>query len=463
MSTDAAAELRRERDLYRMLLEAERVSDVADVLRRVLAHAVEAVGAARGYVAVFPARDARDAPPLWSCAHACSPADVATMHALVSTSVIDDTLRTRRITSIASALGDPRYHDAASVLTNRITSVICAPLGTDHRGVLYLQDRVGGGVFSTAHERATAHLAELASPLVDRVIASVVLPERSAAGTGAPWHRAGSFADVLGTSAAFEDVLAALWARRGDRSPLWLVGPRGAGKALLARELHRATAADAWSEVDGRARTCPVPAGGTLLVRRLECLPEDAQRTLWRDALARGVRLLVTSRGDDGVAPDVRGALAPGRIDVPGWGDRGDDAARMVDHLGRREADRLGVAWRGAEPAALDELVRGLVASGPDEVGQRLSTALASAPGRPLAASDLPSPPTAEGRAVTDLFEGSLRPWRDARHAFQAAYLEHALRLHDRDPDATAAALGMSRSRLYEAIRQFRVGEGDGG
>jgi len=71
------------------------------------------------------------------------------IRASVSRGIVAQAIGEGRTLETASAQGDPRFKDLASVRRNEIEAVLCAPVGTRPPiGVVYLQGRVRPGPFS---------------------------------------------------------------------------------------------------------------------------------------------------------------------------------------------------------------------------------------------------------------------------------------------------------------------------
>ena len=156
--SDELGRMKRERDLYRALLELGGQERLEPLLERALALVVDITGATQGYLEVRdPGSD--DKAATWWMGHACSPAEVDEIRASVSRGIIAEALASGRTILTHSALLDERFRNRESVRARKIEAVICAPIGGDaSRGVVYLQGRAAPGVFTDeAREHAEAH------------------------------------------------------------------------------------------------------------------------------------------------------------------------------------------------------------------------------------------------------------------------------------------------------------------
>src|SRR4051812_27022829 len=102
--------LRRERDLYRALLDLGHHEEVEPFLDKALALIVDMVGARRGYLELTDEPASAGNAHFW-IARGCSNDDVAEIRDAFSRGVIAEALATGRTIVTASALLDPRFRD----------------------------------------------------------------------------------------------------------------------------------------------------------------------------------------------------------------------------------------------------------------------------------------------------------------------------------------------------------------
>src|SRR5206468_3985221 len=159
---------RRERDLYRRLLDLGEQNELEPFLREALALVVEVVGARQGYLEVHDDEDRVGDRP-WCIAHGFSAGEVEGIRAAISRGIIAHALPTGQTIVTPSALLDPRFRERDSVRMGRIEAVVCAPIGSDPPlGVLYLQGREQPGAFSE-EDRSNAELfSRHLAPLAER-------------------------------------------------------------------------------------------------------------------------------------------------------------------------------------------------------------------------------------------------------------------------------------------------------
>ena len=159
MTVDAAEleRLRRERDLYRSLLELGDLDDLPAFLGRAIALVVETSGAEQGYLELYGAGrgEAGDdgASPL-CVAHGFSGEELDGVRRSLSTGILAEALATGKTMATASAVDDPRFAGFASVQAGRIRAVLCAPIALRVDGGLGASlgfAEVGAGLFDSNH------------------------------------------------------------------------------------------------------------------------------------------------------------------------------------------------------------------------------------------------------------------------------------------------------------------------
>ncbi|MGM0574669.1 MAG: helix-turn-helix domain-containing protein [Myxococcota bacterium] len=276
----------------------------------------------------------------------------------------------------------------------------------------------------------------------------------------------GRFPTVAGRSRPIREALDRLGHLASTTLPVVLEGPSGSGRRHLARALQ--------AHQSGSPERCPVldaglvppdamedtlrrleaeAAGGSFVVAHAEQLTPGAASTLVSRAEGgdlRGRLVITLHRDADGpVADALRRAFAPGRVVVPGLGERTEDLPQLIDALavacGRRP-EHIGTgaravlarrSWPGHVAELRDLLARAIVRAGKGHVlPEHLEAAEADA-------------------ASTSLSESLDLGYHDAVRDFRRQLLRHALTTTEGNRTRAAELLGVQRTYFMRLIRDL--------
>ncbi|WP_437283223.1 sigma 54-interacting transcriptional regulator [Sorangium sp. So ce375] len=228
--------MRRERDLYRKLVELGGNNEIEPFLEEALALVVDIAGARRGYLEIRDDGAGAGKTPFW-IARGCTDEDIAGVRAQLSHGVMAQAVASGKTIVTSSALNDPRFRDRGSVRAHRIEAVLCAPIGADPPiGVLYLQDRVQPGPFRDEDRTHVELLARHVATLADRLL----LRRRSteSANPTLPFRQKLRADGLRGRSPALARLFQQLVLVAPLDVSVLLLGPTGSGKTAVARVLH---------------------------------------------------------------------------------------------------------------------------------------------------------------------------------------------------------------------------------
>ena len=234
-SPEDATTLRRERDLYRRLLELAHETASQRFLEEALALLVDAIGADQGYVELYDDPE-RTEEPRWWRAHGLSAERIPDVRRTISRGIIAAAVGSGRTIVTPDALVDQRWQGRESIRRGSVRAVVCSPIGDDPpRGVVYLTADPGRP-FSEDDRRCVELVTRHLAPLVDRLVLQQRLDDSRDA-TRAFRERL-RLDGLIGRSAAMADVLREVAISAPSSKTVLLTGDTGTGKSEIARVIH---------------------------------------------------------------------------------------------------------------------------------------------------------------------------------------------------------------------------------
>jgi len=417
-----------------------------------------------------------------------------------SRSVIAETLATGE-TILTSALVDPRFQDQGSVRSQALDAVLCMPIGRSPiLGVVYLQDRVDGGMFSQRDQRRLEAFARHVAPLAERLLMRL-RQERAADATLAVRQQLRA-ESLIGRSQALAGALGrAALAAQVDVNVL-LTGPSGSGKTALARIIHAnstrskgrfvelncgtlkpelvanelfGSAAGGHSTAN-RDREGKVHAarGGTLFLDEIGDLPADAQvsllhllseRTYYqvggtevRNADVRVVAAtnqdLVAAVAEKRFREDLYYRLNVFPIRMPALEERRADLALLANHFCQRAALRNNLPPLQLTAGALALIENADWPGNVRELENAIEAAVILAFGEGSAQVERRHfGGTGEAAAAVSKSE----TYSAAMRRFQHGLVMDALNKHGWNVRATASSLDIARAHLYNLMSTLGI------
>ena len=207
-----------------------------DVLEAVLDAALDALGAERGFVLLET--DGGDAPFEIRASRNFSGDDLAGVRPL-STSVVQEVLRTGEPVLVYEAEADERYGGVESVVLQHIQSIACVPLRLRARqiGAIYLDAVKTRGRFTRDHLPFLRAVADQAAIALEGARREAALREENRRLLAEAKERHG-FAEIIGTSPAMEGLFETMRRVIDTDATVLIEGESGTGKELVARALH---------------------------------------------------------------------------------------------------------------------------------------------------------------------------------------------------------------------------------
>ncbi|MBW2244170.1 MAG: sigma-54-dependent Fis family transcriptional regulator [Deltaproteobacteria bacterium] len=493
-------QIRQERDLYRRLLTLGDQTDLEPFLKEALELVVEVSGAALGYLEV---RDL-EAEEAWSLAHGFSSEQVEDVRAAISQGIIGEALATGTTILTHAALLDERFQARESVRAGQIEAVLCAPIGRDAAlGVVYLQGRSHGGMFSPEDRDHAETLARHLAPLADRL----VVRRRATADATRELRARYRLEGIVGHSAALaRAVEQAMLAAPLDVNVL-LTGDSGTGKSQLARTVHENSPRHNGPFVELNCSTLPeklfeselfgamkgshsqahantegkvaAAENGTLFLDEIGEVPREAQAKLLQllqskryyplgsnRPIEANIRLVAATNTDLEAAvsekrfrEDLFYRLNVLPVRLPSLAERREDLLPLSRALITRACERHGLAILELSPAACQALTHADWPGNIRQLENTLEAATIRAHGqaaRELGARHLfPEQVESSGAGENGDSETTGMTFQEATRRFQQDLLAQTLEDTDWNVSETARRLDLARSHVYNLIKAF--------
>ncbi|GAB5536691.1 MAG: hypothetical protein Rubg2KO_29400 [Rubricoccaceae bacterium] len=212
------------------------VRDPQAVLDLVLDAALDALGAERGFVLLEA--EGGEAPFEIRASRNFSGDELEGVRPL-STSVVQEVLRTGEPVLVYEAEADERYGGVESVVLQQIQSIACIPLRLRARqiGAIYLDAVRTRGRFTRDHLPFLHAVANQAAIAIESARRETSLREENRRLLKEARDRNG-FSEMIGTSPAMDDLFETLRRVLDTDATVLIEGESGTGKELVARALH---------------------------------------------------------------------------------------------------------------------------------------------------------------------------------------------------------------------------------
>jgi transcriptional regulator with GAF, ATPase, and Fis domain len=499
---DETERLRRERNLYRRLLDLGDQEELEPFLREALSLIVEAVDVEHGYLALYD--DGGGAG--WWIAHGLSAEQVDGVRHVISRGIIAQAVATGQTIVTPSAQSDPRFNRLDSVKLRGIEAVLCTPIGTaPPRGVLYLQGQRRPDFFGDEDRGIAETFARHLAPLADLVVSRQRV--RTSDDPTRAVRKKLRLEGVIGRSAALAAVLEQVSFVAALDVSVLLTGDSGTGKSQLARVIHENGPRASHPFVALNCATLPetlieselfgaLPGAHSTASRKIEGKVAGADRgTLFLDevgelsapAQAKLLQLLHSKEyyplgGTKPVRADIR-LIAATNLDLeravaehkfredlyyrlhvlpvrlPSLAERREDIALLATHFSADASRRHGLPQCPLSPNALRALeladwpgnarqlahvVEAALIRATGERAAQIETAHLFPNGKPAA-----TPGGADGETL-----------QEATRRFQAEHLRKALEANGWNVIETARRLDLARSQVYKLIHAYGLERG---
>ncbi|MFO1009973.1 MAG: sigma 54-interacting transcriptional regulator [Planctomycetota bacterium] len=492
-----------------------------DLLGAIVEGALGVTGAERGFLVLE-----EDGELSFDTALDSRRGDIAAPDLEVSKSIVRQALDAGRVLRLSNAVDDPQLAASPSVVALELRSILCAPFQVEPglRGVIYLDHRLQRGAFAARAERLLALLADQAALAVRQVRRVEEIRRLNRELSKQVQHKE---SDLRAARAALREANVALPASGmvGNAPPMravhklieraapsklsvLVVGESGTGKELVARALHSLSPRAAGPFVSENCAAFPESLieselfgykkgaftgadsdrpglferaeGGTLFLDEIGELPLALQAKLLRvletgevrrvgDSRVRHADFRLVAATNRDLEAEVREGrfradlfyrLDGLRVALPALRERIEDVPELVDHFLRLENARTGLskkvdravvarlcrrAWPGNVRELANEVTRLYVLSEGDVVDPELVRTAGATREPASSAAD----PFAAGVPTLEELE-------------KRAILR-ALELASGDKRKAAEMLGISRAKVYQRLKDWRLDGGDAG
>ncbi|MEP0548952.1 MAG: sigma-54-dependent Fis family transcriptional regulator [Rhodothermales bacterium] len=415
----------------------------------------------------------------------------------LSTSVVDEVLRTGEPVLVYEAATDERYSASESVVLQKIQSIACVPLRLRSRqiGAIYLDSVTQRGRFTRDNLpflKAFAHQAAVAIENAHRV---QTLREENRH-LRQEVQRVHGFDEIIGQSPRMREVFETVGRVLDTDATVLVEGESGTGKELIARAIHyngdrkakpfvaifcgalpddlleselfghrKGAFTGATADKKGLFETAD---GGTIFLDEVGDLSTKLQTALLRvlqlgeikrvgDTEVRRVDVRVlaaTNRSlpvlikDGEFREDLYYRLNTIQIELPPLRHRHGDLPLLAHHFLDQFATGSRARIRGFTPEALDALKRHRWPGNVRELENTVERAVVLARGEMIEKDDLRLP---ESEPAETVFEPGL-PLKEV----ERRVVERALEEYDGNVSATARALDVSRRWLHYKLKEWR-------
>ena len=419
--------------------------------------------------------------------------------AQMSDSILKRVIETGKPVVVSDALTSTEFNSSLSVVSLRLTSVMCVPLvrvgsGEGVLGAIYVGNNAVKALFDERALEVLSLFASQAALLVQNALHIDALKLETTSLKGE--LEKSRYGEIIGACDGMREVFKKIEkVARADISVL-ITGETGTGKELIARELHKRSGrakgplvvincgaipehlleSELFGHVKGAftgavaTRTGKFQAahGGTLFLDEIGEMPLHLQVKILRALQERQVTKVGDTRSEN---VDIRVVTATHRhleqmvkentfredlyyrlnvvqIHLPPLRDRGEDVAVIANFLLQKYAIEHGVKkLKGFTPKAITAVRRYPWPGNVRQLENRLKRAVVLAEGTQVSPEDLD--------IQSDDLEDIL-PLQDALDRYRRRYIDEALERNANNRTKTARELGVDPRTIFRHLEQTR-------
>jgi transcriptional regulator with GAF, ATPase, and Fis domain len=419
----------------------------------------------------------------------------------LSDSIVDKVIKTRKAVIVSDALHDTEFANAMSVMSLKLSSVMCVPLleRGNLLGVLYVGNDSVTQLFDESHLEVLTIFAAQASLIIRNALLVNELKLDNRLLSEKLEHM--RFGDIIGSCAAMQEVFKKVQKVATTDISVLITGETGTGKELIAREMHRRSNRVKGpfitincgaipenlleSELFGHVKGAFTGAvankpgkfhaadGGTLFLDEIGELPLNLQVKILR-ALQEKVVVRVGENRPETV--DIRILTATNRnleeeikhsrfredlyyrlnvvnIHLPPLRERGEDVNVIAKYLLNRYAQEFGGTVKGFAPNTAIAIKKFPWPGNIRQLENHIKKACVLADKALLGPEDI---------GLTADVLPAILPLADAKEKFQREYINQVLELNNGNRTKTARDLGVDPRTIFRHLEK-EDGSDDGG
>jgi transcriptional regulator with GAF, ATPase, and Fis domain len=417
----------------------------------------------------------------------------------LSDSIVDKVVKTKKALIVSDALHDQEFSNAMSVMSLKLSSVMCVPLleRGNLLGVLYAGNDSVAQLFDESHLEVLTIFAAQASLIIrNALLVNELKLDNKLLSEQLEQMR---FGDIIGSCAAMQEVFKKVQKVATTDISVLITGETGTGKELIAREIHRRSARAKGpfvtincgaipenlleSELFGHVKGAFTGAvankpgkfhsadGGTIFLDEIGEMPLNLQVKLLRVLQEKVVVRVGENRPE---AVDIRVLTATNRqledeirnnrfredlyyrlnvvnIHLPPLRDRGEDITVIAKYLLHRYAQEFGAVVRGYSPNAVIAIRKFSWPGNIRQLENHIKKACVLADKALLGPEDL---------GLTSDVLPAILPLAEAKEKFQREYINQILELNNGNRTKTARDLGVDPRTIF---RHLEKEDGDSG
>ncbi len=516
---DGAAVNSQDVDAWRRLVAFSRklgqAGDVTALLESLMDEVISLTKADKGFLVLFDPSEAKEdarGTPRVRMARNLRGESLDEAVAQLSDSILRRVLETGEAVVVSDALTSTEFNSSLSVVSLKLTSVMCVPLvrvaqgkASDARtdkdniiGAIYVGNNAVKALFDAASLEVLTLFASQASLIIQSALAidALTLEKNSLKGE----LERSRYGEIIGACDGMRDVFKKIEkVARADISVL-ITGETGTGKELIAREIHKRGGRAKGplvvincgaipenlleSELFGHVKGAFTGAiatrpgrfqsahGGTLFLDEIGEMPLHLQVKILRALQERQVTKVGDSKAE---SVDIRIVAATHRnleamvkegtfredlyyrlnvvqIHLPPLRDRGDDVVVIANYLLRSYCEEQKLKVKAFSPKAMTAMRRYSWPGNVRQLENRLKRAVVLADGNQVSPEDLDID-------VSDLED--ILPLQEALERFRRRYIDESLERNGGNRTKTARELGVDPRTVFRHLESAKDGDGD--